>query len=109
MQAAVFNAVYSFSSHARERTLVWLDIRHPAQAPYSGSKISTCVQSATLVLALGRRYGLVGRNGTGKTTFLRALASKSIKGIPDNVQVSPDPHRVVCGDLDSENRDCGHL
>ena len=45
------------------------------------------VQNATLVLALGRRYGLVGRNGTGKTTFLRALASKSIKGIPDNVQV----------------------
>ena len=40
------------------------------------------------MLALGRRYGLVGRNGTGKTTFLRALASKSIKGIPDNVQAS---------------------
>ena len=46
------------------------------------------------MLALGRRYGLVGRNGTGKTTFLRALASKSIKGIPDNVQASLGPFGV---------------
>eukprot|EP01025_Chloroclados_australasicus_P020894 TRINITY_DN2198_c0_g2_i7.p1 TRINITY_DN2198_c0_g2~~TRINITY_DN2198_c0_g2_i7.p1 ORF type:complete len:518 (+),score=101.06 TRINITY_DN2198_c0_g2_i7:1-1554(+) len=38
-------------------------------------------------LANGRRYGVIGRNGTGKTTFLRALASKSIKGIPKSCQV----------------------
>lgn len=34
-----------------------------------------------------RRYGLVGRNGTGKTTFLRALASRNIPGIPSNCQI----------------------
>ena len=39
------------------------------------------------MLAVGRRYGLVGRNGTGKTTFMRALASHSIKGTPPNMQI----------------------
>ena len=38
-------------------------------------------------MAFGRRYGLVGRNGTGKTTLLRHLAAHLIKGIPDNCQV----------------------
>ncbi len=37
-----------------------------------GSRI--LLQSASLRLALGRRYGLIGRNGYGKTTLLRALA-----------------------------------
>lgn len=40
-----------------------------------------------MTLAFGRRYGLVGRNGTGKTTFLRHLAAHLIKGIPKNVQI----------------------
>lgn len=33
------------------------------------------------------RYGLVGRNGTGKTTLLRHLNQKAIKGIPENCQI----------------------
>lgn len=45
------------------------------------------IQNGELLLAMGRRYGLVGRNGTGKTTLLRALANKEIKGIPENCQV----------------------
>ena len=44
-------------------------------------------QEATLILANGRRYGLVGRNGTGKTTFMRALSSHSIKGTPTTMQI----------------------
>lgn len=39
------------------------------------------------MLALGRRYGLVGRNGTGKTTLMRALSGHSIKGIPSTMQI----------------------
>ena len=46
------------------------------------------IQNGELLLASGRRYGLVGRNGTGKTTLLRALALKEIKGIPSNCQVT---------------------
>ena len=44
-------------------------------------------QGASVTMAFGRRYGLVGRNGTGKTTLLRHLAAHLIKGIPDNCQV----------------------
>lgn len=45
------------------------------------------LQDATVTMAHGRRYGLVGRNGTGKTTLLRAMAQHQIKGIPDNCQI----------------------
>lgn len=40
-----------------------------------------------MTLAYGRRYGIIGRNGTGKTTFLRAMACHEIKGIPQNCQI----------------------
>ena len=45
------------------------------------------MQDATVTMAYGRRYGLVGRNGTGKTTLLRAMAHHQIKGIPENCQI----------------------
>ncbi|KAK9806400.1 hypothetical protein WJX73_002265 [Symbiochloris irregularis] len=45
------------------------------------------IEEATLMLAQGRRYGLVGRNGTGKTTLMRALSTHSIKGIPSTMQI----------------------
>jgi hypothetical protein len=44
-------------------------------------------QDASVMLAFGRRYGLIGRNGTGKTTLLRAMAGHQIKGIPANCQI----------------------
>jgi len=56
------------------------------------------IEDATLMLAFGRRYGLVGRNGTGKTTLLRALATHEIKGIPDNCQVLHVEQEVVGDD-----------
>ncbi|PNH01238.1 ABC transporter F family member 3 [Tetrabaena socialis] len=45
------------------------------------------IVDATVMLAFGRRYGLIGRNGTGKTTLLRALAAMEVKGIPPTCQV----------------------
>nr|CAB3448401.1 unnamed protein product [Digitaria exilis]CAB3451563.1 unnamed protein product [Digitaria exilis] len=45
------------------------------------------IQEATITLAFGRHYGLVGRNGTGKTSFLRAMAMHAIDGIPKNCQI----------------------
>ncbi|VDN09825.1 unnamed protein product [Dibothriocephalus latus] len=36
--------------------------------------VRVLLEGASLHLALGRRYGLIGRNGYGKTTLLRALA-----------------------------------
>lgn len=37
---------------------------------------------ASCSLVYGRRYGLIGRNGVGKSTFLRHIAGRQIPGIP---------------------------
>ncbi|XP_011497559.1 PREDICTED: ATP-binding cassette sub-family F member 3 [Ceratosolen solmsi marchali] len=44
------------------------------------------LQGADLTLAFGRRYGLVGRNGLGKTTLLRMISGKQLQ-IPSHVRV----------------------
>eukprot|EP00051_Salpingoeca_urceolata_P013702 m.173259 g.173259 ORF g.173259 m.173259 type:complete len:583 (-) comp17867_c1_seq3:368-2116(-) len=44
------------------------------------------IQDTELELNYGRRYGLIGRNGSGKTTFLRALAARDIS-IPDHIDI----------------------
>ncbi|XP_009874813.1 PREDICTED: ATP-binding cassette sub-family F member 3, partial [Apaloderma vittatum] len=41
---------------------------------------------ADLNLAFGRRYGLVGRNGLGKTTLLKMIASRSLR-IPSHISI----------------------
>lgn len=41
-----------------------------------GNKV--LLQNADLLLANGRRYGLVGRNGLGKTTLLRMISGKQL-------------------------------
>lgn len=42
------------------------------------------LQGADLMLAFGRRYGLIGRNGLGKTTLLRMISRyyKNVTVIP---------------------------
>lgn len=50
------------------------------------------IESADLKLAQGRRYGLTGRNGYGKTTLLKAMSRGEIVGIgstrfPPNLRV----------------------
>ncbi|XP_015124245.1 ATP-binding cassette sub-family F member 3 isoform X2 [Diachasma alloeum] len=44
------------------------------------------LQGADLTLAFGRRYGLIGRNGLGKTTLLRMISNKQLR-IPSHVRV----------------------
>ncbi|XP_030631608.1 ATP-binding cassette sub-family F member 3 isoform X1 [Chanos chanos] len=44
------------------------------------------LQGAELSLASGRRYGLVGRNGLGKTTLLKMLASRSLR-VPPHISI----------------------
>ncbi|OJJ77016.1 hypothetical protein ASPBRDRAFT_50004 [Aspergillus brasiliensis CBS 101740] len=46
------------------------------------------LSNANLVLKEGRRYALVGRNGTGKSTLLRSIAEKFIPGIPENTKIA---------------------
>ncbi|EGD73389.1 P-glycoprotein [Salpingoeca rosetta] len=40
-----------------------------------------------LTLVYGRRYGLIGRNGIGKTTFLKHLSAKVLDGVPWYLQI----------------------
>lgn len=49
-----------------------------------GNKV--LLQNADLLLANGRRYGLVGRNGLGKTTMLRMISGKQLQ-IPSHISI----------------------
>eukprot|EP01138_Halocafeteria_seosinensis_P005700 gb/GECG01005827.1/.p1 GENE.gb/GECG01005827.1/~~gb/GECG01005827.1/.p1 ORF type:complete len:602 (+),score=108.15 gb/GECG01005827.1/:1-1806(+) len=48
---------------------------------------SPLIDNAELRLVRGRRYGLVGRNGMGKSTLLKAMARLELQGIPPDARV----------------------
>lgn len=54
-------------------------------------------RDASLMIAAGRRYGLVGPNGHGKTTLLRHIGSKSLQ-IPPNIDALICEQEVVADD-----------
>lgn len=45
------------------------------------------IEDSKLLLTAGRKYGLVGQNGTGKTTLMYAIARKEIVGMTKKPQV----------------------
>jgi ABC-type multidrug transport system ATPase subunit len=47
----------------------------------------TLLDQAQLKLVMGRKYGLVGRNGIGKTTLINAITRKEIEKFPNNVHI----------------------
>jgi len=49
-----------------------------------GSKV--LLANCNLIMAFGRRYGFVGRNGLGKTTLLRAISKRELY-IPSHISV----------------------
>ncbi len=51
------------------------------------------LENAHLKLVFGRRYGLIGRNGIGKTTLLRHMANFDIEGFPRFVM---DSVAILC-------------
>ncbi|RVW91705.1 ABC transporter F family member 3 [Vitis vinifera] len=57
------------------------------------------IVDGSVTLSYGRHYGLVGRNGTGKTTFLRYMAMHAIDGIPKNCQILHVEQEVVGDDI----------
>ena len=44
------------------------------------------LQNANMLLANGRRYGLVGKNGIGKSTLLRAIAKRELE-VPSHIRI----------------------
>lgn len=44
------------------------------------------IQEGTIELNFGRRYGLIGANGSGKSTFLKCLAAREVP-IPEHIDI----------------------
>lgn len=55
------------------------------------------LQNANILLSFGRRYGLVGRNGLGKTTLLRMISERQLQ-IPSHISVLHVEQEVVGND-----------
>mmetsp|Transcript_28705 Transcript_28705/g.28371 ORF Transcript_28705/g.28371 Transcript_28705/m.28371 type:complete len:599 (+) Transcript_28705:279-2075(+) len=47
----------------------------------------TLLENAAIKIAFGRRYGLIGRNGVGKTSLLSAMALGEIDKIPKHIYI----------------------
>ena len=47
---------------------------------------SVLLSSANLTLSYGRRYGLLGRNGVGKTTLLKTIARRELR-LPSHLSI----------------------
>lgn len=45
------------------------------------------LEKATLKLVQGRKYGLVGRNGIGKTTLINAICRGELEKFPTNIHI----------------------
>ena len=56
------------------------------------------LRQADIRFERGRRYGLIGQNGVGKTTLLNRLANKDIHGFPQPLRVHYIRHAVICED-----------
>ncbi|TGZ79051.1 P-loop containing nucleoside triphosphate hydrolase protein [Ascodesmis nigricans] len=69
--------------HPTSSTSLDLDL-HDVTLTLGSTELLT---SATLKLSPGVKYVLVGRNGTGKSTILKALAEKLIPGIPGGMRI----------------------
>ncbi|GBF96634.1 flagellar associated protein [Raphidocelis subcapitata] len=44
------------------------------------------IKECTIELTIGRRYGLIGQNGSGKTNFLQCIANREVP-IPDHLDI----------------------
>eukprot|EP00308_Calcidiscus_leptoporus_P024138 CAMPEP_0119354166 /NCGR_PEP_ID=MMETSP1334-20130426/3204_1 /TAXON_ID=127549 /ORGANISM="Calcidiscus leptoporus, Strain RCC1130" /LENGTH=1441 /DNA_ID=CAMNT_0007367649 /DNA_START=67 /DNA_END=4392 /DNA_ORIENTATION=- len=56
------------------------------------------LRKADIRFQRGHRYGLIGQNGTGKTTLLNRLATKDINGFPQELRTWYIRHEVLCDD-----------
>ncbi|CAE8666632.1 unnamed protein product [Polarella glacialis] len=68
----------------------------PLTLPNPGGGLDL-LADASFVMTPGRRYGLVGRNGKGKSTLLRYMAARRVGGMPDNVTVHYVSQEVAFG------------
>ncbi|OQR81353.1 ATP-binding cassette sub-family F member 2 [Thraustotheca clavata] len=56
------------------------------------------MESCDISLNYGRRYGLIGRNGSGKSTFMNVLGARGIP-IPDSIDIYHLKHEIEPSDM----------
>ena len=67
----------------------------------------TLLSDAHLHLEAGTHYGLIGRNGTGKSMLLRALAHRWLPGVPRDIGIFyVDQMEDQTANLDATVREC---
>ncbi|KAJ3025173.1 UNVERIFIED_CONTAM: hypothetical protein HDU68_007403 [Siphonaria sp. JEL0065] len=64
---------------------------------FAGKKILT---NADLSMTYGRRYGLVGKNGIGKSTLLRAIAHGELQ-LPSHIRILHVEQEIAGGDTEA--------
>ena len=57
------------------------------------------IEEATVHFSKGRKYGMIGRNGTGKTTLINAICRKEIDKMPQNVHILQVEQEVPGDDM----------
>jgi len=73
------------------------DIYSPSVTLVAGGK--ALLDKAVLRLARGRKYGLVGRNGIGKTTLINAMCRREIEKMPINLHILQVEQEIVGDDI----------
>ncbi|XP_055856800.1 ATP-binding cassette sub-family F member 3 [Episyrphus balteatus] len=97
LQTATASQVISKKSNKMEQkgTNRSMDIKIENFDLAFGDKV--LLQNADILLSFGRRYGLVGRNGLGKTTLLRMISDRQL-AIPSHISVLHVEQEVVGDD-----------
>lgn len=82
------------------------DINLPVNIIVGGNHL---IEDTDLLLVQGCKYGLIGRNGIGKTCLIDAISSADIEGFPKNIhtlqveqEVDPDERTVLQHLLDCD-------
>jgi ATP-binding cassette subfamily F protein 3 len=88
--------IQQYLAHAQLSNNKNIDIPHFVLQPPDGGQ--ELVSGAALRLLSGRRYGLIGRNGVGKTCLLSAMAAYEIKDFPKHLRVMHVEQEAAGGD-----------
>ena len=88
------NAVLSLLFQALRMDLPTDIILENFDLPHKKNDGTDLLSNASLTIARGRRYGLIGRNGCGKSTFFDALVQRAIEGVPSDCLIMSTKQHV---------------
>ncbi|XP_052789762.1 ATP-binding cassette sub-family F member 1-like [Mya arenaria] len=98
------NSIHQFSVSQAEKSAKKTELENQQDIKVENFSISArgkdLFVNANLYITAGRRYGLVGPNGHGKTTLLKHIAGRALN-IPPNIDVLYCEQEVVADDTPS--------